>query len=223
MHTELLTLNGLTLTIRPDTTDKTAALEVIKKRVYESKTFPIEASDVWLDAGANIGTFSLLAASRGASVIAVEPHPDNLLLLRKNVAGRAVRIIEGAVAFEGGTASLFVCNGERNKYRHTLCSIRGRSSITVQVLPIQPLLQQVNAVKLDIEGSEFDILERCDFGRVRKLVFEYHFDRCRSIPRFLAVCERLRSVGFIVDAKKMPERETYDFYPAATIVRCRKP
>jgi FkbM family methyltransferase len=220
MHTETLTINGLTLNVRPDTTDKTAAVEVIKAHVYDRGGITVEPSDVWLDAGANIGSFSVLAASKGARVVSLEPHPENVAMLKQNVSGRSVEVIEAAVAVAGGEAALFVCNGDKNKYRHTLATIRGRESISVQVLPIQPLIDRVNAVKLDIEGSEIEILETCDFGAVRKLVFEYHFDRCRSIPRFLAICERLRGMGFTVEARQMPDRETYDFYPAATIVRC---
>ncbi|NBW11986.1 MAG: FkbM family methyltransferase [Caulobacteraceae bacterium] len=220
MHTEPLTINGLTLNVRPETTDKTAAIEVIKAHVYDRGSVTIEPSDVWLDAGSYIGSFSLLAASKGASVVAVEPHPDNIAMLKQNVSGRNVEVIEAAVAVAGGEAALFVCNGDKNKYRHTLATIRGRESIRVRVMPIQPLLDRVNAVKLDIEGSEIEVLEVCDFSAVRKLVFEYHFDRCRSIPRFLAICERLRGIGFTVEARQMPDRETYDFYPAATIVRC---
>jgi len=220
MHTELLTINGLALNVRPDTTDKTAAVEVIKAHVYDRGGVIIEQSDVWLDAGANIGSFSVLAASKGATVVALEPHPENVALLKRNVSGRSVEVIEAAVAVAGGEAALFVCNGDKNKYRHTLATIRGRESIRVEVMPIQPLLDRVNAVKLDVEGSEIEMLEVCDFSGIRKLVFEYHFDRCRSIPRFLAICERLRGVGFTVEARQMPDRETYDFYPAATIVRC---
>jgi FkbM family methyltransferase len=220
MHTEPLNINGLTLNVRPATTDKTAAIEVIKAHVYDRGHITVEPSDVWLDAGANIGSFSVLAASKGARVVAVEPHPENVAMLKQNVSGRSVEVIEAAVAVMGGEASLFVCNGEENKYRHTLATIRGRESISVQVLPIQPLLDRVNAVKLDIEGTEIEVLEVCDFSGIRKLVFEYHFDRCRSIPRFLAICDRLRAFGFTVEARQMPDRETYDFYPAATIVRC---
>jgi FkbM family methyltransferase len=220
MHTEPLIINGLTLKVRPGTTDKTAAVEVIKAHVYDRGGVTIEPCDVWLDAGANIGSFALLAASKGARVVALEPHPENVAMLNQNVSGRSVEVIEAAVAVAGGEAALFVCNGDKNKYRHTLATIRGRESISVRVLPVQPLLARVNAVKLDIEGSEIEILEACDFSGIRKLVFEYHFDRCRSIPRFLAICERLRGVGFTVEARQMPDRETYDFYPAATVVRC---
>lgn len=220
MNIELLTLNNLTLRVRPGTTDQTAAVEVIKQHVYDRGIVTIEPDDVWLDAGANIGSFSVLAASKGASVVAVEPHPENISMLRLNVEGKNVEVIAAAVAVVGGESSLFVCNGERNKYRHTLTPIRRRQSIAVKVLPIQPLLDRVNAAKLDIEGSEIEVLETCDFSSIRKLVFEYHFDRCSSIPRFLAICERLRGMGFTVEARQMPDRETYDFYPAATIARC---
>ncbi|NBT33588.1 MAG: FkbM family methyltransferase, partial [Rhodobacteraceae bacterium] len=116
MHTEQLTINDLTINVRPNTTDKTAAIEVIKSHVYDRGIVTIEPCDVWLDAGANIGSFSVLAASKGASVVAIEPHPENVSMLKQNVSGRSVEVIEAAVAVAGGFAALFVCNGDKNKY-----------------------------------------------------------------------------------------------------------
>ncbi len=220
MHIEKLHLRGLTLNVRPETTDVIAATEVLKNRVYEKGGVRIEPGDRWLDAGGNIGSFSALAGSKGVRVIAVEPHPENALMLRSNTCDYDVEVIEAAVAVEAGEASLYLCNGDRNKYRHTLTQIRGRDCITVKVVAAQPLIDQVNAIKFDIEGSEIEILEQCDFSGINKLAMEYHFDRCRSIPRFLAICERLRSFGLHVQTRPMPAAGTYDYYPAMTIVHC---
>jgi len=53
-----------------------------------------------IDAGANVGYTSMIYASRysSASVVAIEPHPDNIRMLRKNCAGLDnVKILEGAM------------------------------------------------------------------------------------------------------------------------------
>lgn len=216
---QTLDLGGVKIAVRPGTTDEQAAREVIEKHVYDRGALRLDASDVWLDAGGNIGAFAVLAASKGCRVISIEPHPDNVSLLEANTKGLPVLVLAAACAAFDGEAELFVCNGERNKYRHTLFPIKGRQSITIRQVSLQRILPLVNAVKMDIEGSEIELLERCDWSGINKLVFEYHFDRCRSIPRFLTVCERLAAFGFSVDRKRMPDAQTYDFYPAATVVR----
>ena len=49
----------------------------------------LQRGDVFVDVGANIGYFSVLAAclvGEGGQVFAFEPDPDNFRLLRDNVA-----------------------------------------------------------------------------------------------------------------------------------------
>lgn len=45
----------------------------------------LTANDIFIDVGANVGTYSVLAASLGAQVIALEPATDTVKLLRENV------------------------------------------------------------------------------------------------------------------------------------------
>lgn len=44
------------------------------------------ASDVLLDVGANVGTYTMFAAARGHRVVAVEPEAGNYCLLNRNIA-----------------------------------------------------------------------------------------------------------------------------------------
>jgi FkbM family methyltransferase len=46
----------------------------------------VGAETVLWDIGANVGSFSIFAAKRGISVVAVEPMPQNLHLLTENIA-----------------------------------------------------------------------------------------------------------------------------------------
>jgi FkbM family methyltransferase len=64
-----------------------------------------------VDAGAHIGYFTLLAAARGAEVLAIEPNPATFHALRRNVEGNRfanVRCVSVALGREQATASLEV-------------------------------------------------------------------------------------------------------------------
>ena len=62
-----------------------------------------------LDAGAGIGTFTELAAE-GREVVAVEPDPEQLAILRERVAGGTnVQVIEGTVEDVSGTFDSILC------------------------------------------------------------------------------------------------------------------
>lgn len=220
--------------VRPGTTDEKVVDEVIYRNVYEKPSigFRIEKDDKWLDLGANIGTFTLLCLSRGASVIAYEPEKSNYELLRKNIEmnygkTRRCRTIRAAVGIGAQkTIDLFLAKDENNKYRHSLYKKRGRSAIRVPHRNIDDVLQRwrPTAIKMDIEGSEIDILEHLtDYTGIQKLVFEYSFDIDKSIPRFLAIIARLRRYFKVVHYTRVNEKDKeYRFYPAMTIVYCLK-
>lgn len=222
--------------IRPKTTDEKVVEEVIGRNVYEKPSigFVIEKDDVWLDLGANIGTFTLICLSRGARVIAYEPEASNYLLLRRNIEKnygktRRCHTIEAAVGVGDDTRiDLFLAKDKNNKYRHTLYKKRGRIAVSVRHEDVRRVLRRwcPTAIKMDIEGSEIDILEYLtaeDYKRsgVKKMVFEYSFDIDRSIPRFLAIVDRLKKYFSNVHYKRVdPDEKEYRYYPAMTIVYC---
>jgi SAM-dependent methyltransferase len=62
-----------------------------------------------LDAGAGIGTFTELAA-QGREVVAVEPDPEQLVILRERFEGRAdVRVVEGTIENVSGEFDSIIC------------------------------------------------------------------------------------------------------------------
>ena len=222
-------LKGIEYLIRPDTTDQQAIEEVWNKNVYQRRgKLEIEEGDSWLDIGGNIGAFAVFAASKGAAVVSYEPEPDNFELLLENMSrngGAAVGVDKAVVQRSGKKVPLYLCKGDRNKYRHTLFQIRGRESIEVETIGFDEILKQEkpNGVKMDIEGAEIEILSYDhDWSGVDKLVFEYHFDRNRSVEYFYSIVRRLEK-DFIVEHKKIPlGTVTYDWFPAAIIVYCYK-
>jgi len=224
MQTEITQLKGIKFLYRPNTTDIVAIKEVLTKNPYQSKTGnQIEPEDHWLDLGANIGAFTLLALSKGAKVTAYEPEPQNYDLLQKNLElnKQNATTHQSAVTGDGQSITqLFTCKGQYNKYRHHLKPTRGRTPIMVNVTPITKAINtQITAIKMDIEGSEFTIIPHLkDWKNVKKLVMEYHHDHQRSMPIFWEHIKYLKQHFTNIKHKKMPTTPTYAFYPASTII-----
>jgi FkbM family methyltransferase len=112
--------------------------------------------EVLLDLGANIGVSATWLAVRypGVPIIAVEPDPDNVALLRRNTANYPqIRVIEGAIAARGGTIGL-------KRGGHSW-GTRVSEEGDVPAYALADLLNGVNGpvvVKMDIEGSEWAVL-----------------------------------------------------------------
>jgi FkbM family methyltransferase len=169
------------------------------------------AGGLYVDVGANFGWYSLLLArcalpGSGATVVAIEPDPDNYALLRQNVARNR---LDGIVALCVGVgarrmqATLSAVEA-MNPGAHTMRPVPGAAaSRTVPVEPLDDLLAlypgPIVLLKMDIEGYEIDALSgaRATLARTEQLLIEYS-------PRYLRACghaperliAQLRAAGF---------------------------
>jgi FkbM family methyltransferase len=123
----------------------------------------LNSNGVFLDVGANIGFFSLLAASRGAKVIAIEPNPRCQEALKANFArnGLEVELHGVAAGAADGTATLFV-NQKDNVGAGTLTGPADGSvkqyEVSLTTLDQIVANRSVDLIKIDIEGFEVDAL-----------------------------------------------------------------
>lgn len=126
----------------------------------------------FVDIGANIGLYSLMARRRmspDARVLSFEPDPRTVRKLRQNLDfndARNVTVIHGAVGAEDGKMTLFNI-AEHNVGRNTLvASLAGSSASKGVTVPVRPLLSyladegidQIDVMKIDVEGFESEVL-----------------------------------------------------------------
>jgi hypothetical protein len=90
------------------------------------------------------------------------------------------------------------------------------------VVAFEQVIAGADGCKLDIEGAEIEILQAADFGGLRKLVLEWHFDYERRTDVYLAVLRRLGEHFSEVSGRKVPPGVDYDWFPPAAIVRCAR-
>ncbi len=124
----------------------------------------LRPGDTFVDVGANIGYFTLLGATlvgaRG-QVIALEPAPRNLGLLRQSLALNAAHHVEVhpvAAGARAGRADLRLPDAA-NAGSYTVTGA-GAVELGVEVQPIDQLVagRPVNVVKIDVEGAERDVI-----------------------------------------------------------------
>lgn len=191
---------------RPETYDLEIMREVLQRRVY--KAVSIDPHDRVLDIGGNIGAAARYFTAYGASVVSYEPDPASFELLRRNVEGFAVEVIEAAVTPSNLLTEFYRSPG-RNQACNSTQAKRGYEMFFVKSYTLSDVLAraQPSVVKCDIEGAEFDLpwFDLRDFPRVREVIMEVHLGRKswreRGLPRVLNDVEK---AGFTLRSPRPP-------------------
>lgn len=140
----------------------------------------LRPEDTFLDLGAHIGYFSLVASSRCREVIAVEPMPQNFDLLRKNIELNEARNIEAipvAVDIAEGLATMVMTRrntGDARLVRDGMMAVGERASVAVRTLPQVLTGRWPDVIKIDIEGADMRVLRNnpAILDRARAVIFE---------------------------------------------------
>lgn len=119
----------------------------------------LRPGDLFVDVGANVGTYALWAADRGAIVIAVEPDPRAAALLRENVAlnNLPITVVEAALGAKVG--SLLLTEGNDTTNHMLPDDSTGGQRVQAQTLDAVLGGRAARGVKIDVEGAERIVLE----------------------------------------------------------------
>jgi FkbM family methyltransferase len=130
-----------------------------------------------VDLGANVGLFGAYVRRRFplAEITAFEPHPANVEVLKRTIeangAGGGWRLVaacadvrDGTLPFslEGLTTSRVDASADR--------------TVTVPAVDVFPFLEDVDLLKIDVEGAEWRLLSdhRFTSAAARTIALEYH-------------------------------------------------
>ena len=162
------------LTIRDTYLEKAIVAEV--RRSYEwMNTYEENV----LDIGGCFGAYARLAEDQGAvKVWTYEPEPDNFSLLKMNCKGYPrIKPYNGAVVSGDEKHVNFYVNTGLSNACHSTVEYRGRDVIQVRAYNFDQILDDLkpSTVKMDCEGSEFDLLTKPLPECVEKITVEIHF------------------------------------------------
>jgi FkbM family methyltransferase len=193
------------------------ALWLFGKRELDHKWImekTVKSGTTVLDIGANIGYYALIEnglIGRGGKIIAVEPSPDNVQLLKKNIELNKlenVEVVEGAVSDIKGVKTFWLAQESNLNSFHPEGLQRAgnlKKSIEVQVHTVQDLVKQygeVDYLRMDVEGHEVQILN--DIVRLARsgrrcpdIIFETHINTYDETTQNIgATIQELADVGY---------------------------
>lgn len=187
----VIRVRGMTrpIRIRGKTSDHWVLNSIIVCREYEG--FVAGRPKPILDGGANIGLASLYWNQQypDAEIIAVEPDAENFELLKENT-----RHLDNVIPVKGGIwsrpAKLSVQYAGAEKYAFRVAEDENG---TIEAHSIDSLMEErgwdwIDVVKLDVEGSEVQILSgssRRWIDRIGTLIIELHQDFAPESARVL--------------------------------------
>ncbi|HEV3223271.1 MAG TPA: FkbM family methyltransferase [Puia sp.] len=125
----------------------------------------LRSGDIFVDAGANIGSYTILASSvAGAKSISFEPVPSTFLHLKNNVAinniESSVELQNAGVGKEKGKLS-FTSSFDTMNHVVTDSSSTNQETIQVDIVSLDDILgnRMPTLIKIDTEGFEMAVLQ----------------------------------------------------------------
>ncbi len=163
----------------------------LKKELYTQHRyyFELDKEDPYiLDLGAHIGLATLYFKQiyPEAKIIAIEPQPDNFVLLTKNTEEnqlKGVQLVQAAIAPKSGEIVLheptslegwrsgtgIIPNGWRG--------VQPSKEIKVRAITIMDyLVEPIDLLKMDIEGMEYEVVRTAGakLRQARRVIIEVH-------------------------------------------------
>ena len=140
----------------------------------------VHHNDVVIDIGANIGTFSIMAAKQGADVYSYEPMKDTYSLFTKNVlmSNVSIHAFNLGIADKNTTKKLYLNNAGGSAFNSMY--VKQKNFTTIQCISLNEVLKNIpicNVLKMDIEGAEYDAFYNASFAtlqKIREIRMEYH-------------------------------------------------
>ncbi len=168
--------------------------EIFIEEIYKQKL----PSDAYIiDCGANIGlsVIYLKKLFPDSTIIAFEPDESNCQILTKNVASfdlNKVELKQEAVWIENTTLSFSNTSTQMSRIE---TSKDGSSIIIVKAVKLKDFLnRQVDFLKIDIEGAEYEVMKDIDenLKNVNHLFVEYHgtFNQNKELNEIFEIITR---------------------------------
>ena len=192
-------INGVSRTVRGEQA-LSMLIDIVVDDSYGLKRY--KHIDSIVDVGANIGIFALHASTLfpKAKVLAYEPCTQSRLVMQENVAGLNVKVCPFAVGSARGkvnmnyqedlTACYVSLDNATSASENQECEMVSLDDIAADVSP------QISLLKLDCEGSEYEIMQTSSFKDFRYVVGELH--TCQHGDPIFGLAT-LKEKGFIID------------------------
>ena len=215
---EAVSDDGTSMRLHPRRGEYFFFYDNVVRRDYIQGGIALGPGDVVFDVGANIGSFTVVAArmvGEAGRVFAFEPNPIAFARLEENVALNRlgnVRCFPHAIGGRAGSFEFF--SHERANFSSLFEGVdrRGVDGMTAATVAVRTLdevvaelgLDAIDLLKLDCEGAEYEIFDHlvpATAAAIRQLAMETHAIPGRSRRELIG---RLGELGFAPRGRGVP-------------------
>jgi FkbM family methyltransferase len=158
----------------------------------------------FIDIGANMGMFSILASTLGASkVIAIEPVSSTVEILEENIKQAGINNIFVHKNIVANVSGETVKIGLQDKCGHNSVYSTSEDYEEVKTIYLKDILNLLLTdnifLKIDCEGGEYDILLNADpedMARITSIAIEIHGELHPTFKGFWHIHKALYSFGY---------------------------
>jgi len=207
------TNSGFKMKIRVKSTDLMQLTTIWVIREYDIPEFEIKDDDTIIDIGGHIGLFTIFCKqySNKGKIFCYEPFIENYNILEDNIKMNNLNNVISnnmAVSKIDGTIPIYLSSDESG---HSILE-KNSSSIQVKSISLKKIfdinnIKKCNLLKLDCEGSEYEIIESLPenyFEKIDKIIIEYHFAK-KYPDLYTKLVKKLESMSFSFSIKKIDD------------------
>jgi FkbM family methyltransferase len=168
-----------------------------------------------LDIGANIGYYAIMEAKLVGTtgrIIAVEPSPNNIQLLKRNLELNNygnIKVIQGAISDRAGEREFHLSSSSNLHTFHNHGSaahqLTGETIVvnTYSVTDVMSGMGKPDLIRMDVEGHEVEVIDGMMDAIQRNelspmILFETHISRYSKEHNMAATLKRLFDLGYYV-------------------------
>jgi len=180
---------------------------IVKEVKHYLNKLKLNKEDIVLDLGGNIGAFTNLISPLVNKVYTYEPEKENFeLLLKNNKENKNVYSFMQAIVGNKDKERIFYVNQKKNKGSHSFYVRKGRLEQKVNCVHINEIIEKynINKIKMDIEGSEYELLKVINLKNIDEIILEFHFIclKDKNKKKYNEIINILKNNFSIVDYKK---------------------
>ena len=176
-------INNKKIKTRAKTIDKSIFTEVALEELYFPEWLNLKEGVTIIDAGAHIGTFSVLinTKTKNAKVYSIEPNKDNykILVEQTKLNHDDIRAFNIALSDKEGKMKLY---GGNHSARCSLLRKEGKDYEFITTMSLKQFfdknkIKKCDLLKMDIEGGEYPVLYSTPkkvFDKMQRIFIEIH-------------------------------------------------
>jgi len=140
---------------------------------------------IFLDIGANIGYYTAILSKNFETILAFEPHPQNLAMLKSTVAAGRLRNVITRNEAVSDTDGIAILHFQRKRGEHSIMKSEGAQQLPVRTIKLDSVVNEtVDLAKVDVEGAEWKVIKGAEAsilaGRILRWVIEVDDQRTKG-------------------------------------------